>query len=166
MRSRHLVRLLAILAAFAGIRPALATTDITSSFTVSLTITAQCVINSASNLNFGSTQGVITDDLEATSTIAVQCTNTTPYDIGLAVTSPQTPVTRLLTGALSSATLTYGLYRDSDHLLPWGPAIGTNTVHATGNGAEQSYTVYGLLPEVATPEPDTYSQSVTLTVTY
>ena len=54
----------------------------TSTFSVQLAITAQCVINSASTLNFGS-NGVINANIDQTSTLVVQCTNTTPYDIGL-----------------------------------------------------------------------------------
>src|SRR5690349_10185722 len=54
----------------------------TSTFTVDVTIQAQCLINSASNLTFG-TQGVLIANVDATSTIVVQCTDTTTYDIGL-----------------------------------------------------------------------------------
>src|SRR5215467_2298540 len=57
-------------------------TTTTSTFTVQVTITASCTINSASTLNFGS-QGVLTANVDQTSTIQVQCTNTTLYNIGL-----------------------------------------------------------------------------------
>jgi outer membrane usher protein FimD/PapC len=68
----------------------------TTPFTVQMTITASCVIASASTLNFGSSQGVITSAVNATSTIQVQCTNTTPYNIGLnagTATAPLATVT-------------------------------------------------------------------------
>jgi spore coat protein U-like protein len=54
----------------------------TSTFTVQMTVTSSCVINSASTLNFGS-QGVLVANVDNTSTLQVQCTNTTPYNIGL-----------------------------------------------------------------------------------
>jgi spore coat protein U-like protein len=54
----------------------------TSTFTVQMTVTSSCVINSASTLNFGS-QGVLVANVDNTSTVQVQCTNTTPYNIGL-----------------------------------------------------------------------------------
>src|SRR3977135_2441606 len=54
----------------------------TATFTVQVTIVATCTINSASTLNFGS-QGVFTANVDQTSTIQVQCTNTTPSNIGI-----------------------------------------------------------------------------------
>src|SRR5882762_6733519 len=54
----------------------------TATFNVQVTIVATCTINSASALNFGS-QGVFTANVDQFSTIQVQCTNTTPYTIGL-----------------------------------------------------------------------------------
>src|SRR5262249_48856140 len=54
----------------------------TTTFTSQITIAATCTINSASTLNFG-TQGVLTANVDQTSTIQVQCSNTTPYMIGL-----------------------------------------------------------------------------------
>ena len=53
----------------------------TSSFTVSITLAATCTINSASALNFGGSQGLLTTNVDQTSTIQVTCTNTTPYNI-------------------------------------------------------------------------------------
>src|SRR3954468_10910575 len=64
-----------------GVIPALSATT-TTTFTVQITITASCVINSASTLNFG-IRGVLTANVDQTSTIQVQCTNATPYNIGL-----------------------------------------------------------------------------------
>jgi spore coat protein U-like protein len=54
----------------------------TTTFTVQMTLTSSCVINSAATLNFGSA-GVLVAAVNGTSTIQVQCTNTTPYNIGL-----------------------------------------------------------------------------------
>src|SRR5437764_2345385 len=56
-------------------------------FGVQLQINAECVINSAALLDFGSA-GVLggaagTTNKDLNTTLAVQCTNTTPYDIGL-----------------------------------------------------------------------------------
>jgi P pilus assembly chaperone PapD len=49
---------------------------VTGTFNVQVTIAATCVLNSASNLNFG-TQGVLAANVDQTSTITVTCTNTT-----------------------------------------------------------------------------------------
>jgi len=156
--------------AFVG-EPANATTT-TQQFQVQLTIQAECVIRSTATLNFG-TLGVLggaggTTNNDATTTVAVQCTNTTPYDIGLdaGTTSGGSTTTRRLVGSGSSATVQYKLYTDPTHATNWGNAVGVDTASKTGNGASQSYTIYGRIPPQTTPAPDTYSDTVTVTVTY
>jgi spore coat protein U-like protein len=137
----------------------------TTTFTVQITITASCVIVSASTLNFGS-QGVLSANVDQTSTIQVQCTNTTPYNIGLdaGTGSGATVAARKMTNG--GATVTYTLYSDSGRSTVWGNTVGTNTVAATGNGASQSYTVYGRVAPQTTPAPATYTDTITVTVTY
>ncbi|HEX4555599.1 MAG TPA: spore coat U domain-containing protein [Xanthobacteraceae bacterium] len=144
--------------------PTIAATS-TATFTVQVTVVATCTINSASTLNFGS-QGVFTANVDQTSTIQVQCTNTTPYTIGLdaGLGSGATVAVRKMTSG--GATVNYTLYSDSGRTTVWGTTIGTNTVAATGNGAAQSYTVYGRIPAQTTPAPGSYADTVTVTVTY
>src|SRR5262245_22962226 len=124
----------------------------TSTFTVQVVITANCTVNSASTLNFG-TQGVLIANVDQTSTLSVQCTDTTPYDIGLdAGTGTGASVTtRKMTGG--GATVDYKLFSDSGRTTVWGNTVTTDTVNATGNGAAQSYTVYGRIPVQTTPAP-------------
>ena len=137
----------------------------TSTFTVQMTVTSSCVINSASTLNFGS-QGVLVANVDNASTLQVQCTSTTPYNIGLDAglgTGATVAVRKMTNGA---STINYSLYRDSGRTTVWGNTVGTNTVAGTGNGALQSYTVYGRVPPQATPAAATYSDTITVTVTY
>jgi spore coat protein U-like protein len=137
----------------------------TVTFNVQMTLTATCIINSASNLNFGS-QGVLTANVDQSSTIQVQCTNTTPYNIGLDAGggSGATMAARKMTSG--GTTVTYSLYSDSGHATVWGNTIGSDTVTGTGSGSAQSFTVYGRVPPQATPAPGTYNDTVTVTVTY
>ena len=137
----------------------------TTTFTVQITITASCIINSASTLNFGS-QGVLAANVDQTSTIQVQCTNTTPYNIGLNVGTGAgaTVAVRKMTNA--GTTINYSLYSDAGRTTVWGNTIATDTVPATGNGAAQSYTVYGRVPPQTTPAPAVYTDTITVTVTY
>ena len=137
----------------------------TSTFTVQMTVTSSCVINSASTLNFGS-QGVLTANVDNTSTLQVQCTNTTPYNIGLdaGTGSGATVAARKMSNG--SATVTYSLYSDIGRTTVWGNTVGTNTVSGTGNGASQAYTVYGRVPAQTTPAANTYTDTITVTVTY
>ena len=48
----------------------------------------------------------------------------------------------------------------------WGNTVGTDTQAATGTGAAQTYTIYGRIPPQTTPAPATYSDTITVTVTY
>jgi spore coat protein U-like protein len=137
-----------------------------STFGVDVTIVAQCLINSASTLSFGGSQGVLIANVDQTSTIIVQCTDTTTYDIGLdeGTGTGASVATRKLTG--SGGTINYRLYSNAGRTTVWGKTVSTDTVSATGNGAAQSYTVYGRIPAQTTPAPATYSDTITITVTY
>src|SRR5712671_5170317 len=140
-------------------------TTTTSTFTVQITLAATCVINSTSTLDFG-TQGVLTANVDQTSTIQVQCTNTTPYNIGLdaGTGSGATVTTRKMTSG--GATVNYSLYSDSARTTVWGNTVGTNTISGTGSGLAQNNTVYGRVPPQTTPAPATYSDTIVATVTY
>lgn len=137
----------------------------TTTFTVQIILQASCIINSASTLNFGST-GVLSANVDATSTISVQCTNTTPYTISLnpGTGAGATVAARLMT--FGGNTVTYSLYRDVGRTLVWGQTISTDTTAGTGNGSAQTYTVYGRVPVQITPAPATYTDTITVTVTY
>ena len=135
-------------------------------FQVAMTIQAECRLTSATDLAFGNT-GVIQTAITSTSTIGVQCTNTTPYNIGLnAGNGAGATVTarRLTSGA--GATVTYQLFRDAARTLNWGNTAGTDTLAGTGNGAVQSLTVYGSVPPQSTPAAGNYTDTVQVTVTY
>src|SRR5437764_3366427 len=98
-----------------------------------MTIQAHCVINSASTLDFG-TQGVLTANVDQPSTVQVQCTNTTPYNIGLdaGTGTGATVATRKMTNG--AATINYTLYSNAGRTTVRGNTVGTETVAATGNG--------------------------------
>lgn len=137
----------------------------TQTFTVQLTITASCSITSASTLDFGS-QGLLNSVIDATSTIQVQCTTSTPYNIGLdaGAGSGATVTTRKMTNG--GSTVNYSIYSDTGRTTVWGNTIGSNTVTGTGTGSAQSFTVYGRVPVQTTPAAGAYSDTVTVTVTY
>jgi spore coat protein U-like protein len=137
----------------------------TSSFNVTMTIQGQCTVASATNLQFG-TVGVLANPVTASSTIGVQCTNTTPYNVGLnaGLGTGATVTTRKMTGG--GTTVNYTLYRDAGYTQIWGITVGTDTVSGTGTGAVQNLTVYGQVPAQTTPAPGSYTDTVQVTVTY
>lgn len=154
----------AALAAMLGATPAFAQQS--TQFQVTLTIQAECRLTSASDLAFGNT-GVIQTAITSTSSIGVQCTNTTPYNIGLSAGAGAgaTVDTRRMTSG-AGATVAYQLFRDAGRTQIWGNTVGTNTLAGTGNGAVQTLTVYGSVPPQTTPAAGSYTDTVQVTVTY
>lgn len=138
----------------------------TAQFDVKITITSSCQINSATTLDFGSS-GVLSVDRDAGSAVTVQCTNTTPYNIGLnsGIGTGATVGNRIMTGP-GNATIGYSLYKTAARTTVWGNTVGTDTVSGVGNGLAQAYPVYGRVPAQATPAAGTYTDTVTATITY
>jgi spore coat protein U-like protein len=167
MKNRNrVISTLGLAAVFAAVlgSAAFATTT-TTTFQVQITIQSSCSILSASTLNFG-TQGTLAANVDQTSTIQVQCTNSTPYNIGLdqgTATGATVSARKMTNGA---ATVSYSLFSDSGRTTNWGNTVGTDTVSATGNGASQSYTVFGRVPAQTTPAPNAYSDTITVTATF
>lgn len=137
----------------------------TTTFTVTLNIVADCSIT-ATNLAFGSA-GLITANIDQTTTLSVLCTPSTAYNVGLDAgsTASSTTAARLLAGP-SSSTIGFQLYRDSARTQVWGVTVGTDTQSATATGLAQAITVYGRVPPQAAPAAGAYTSTITATVTF
>lgn len=135
----------------------------TTTFSVTVVITATCTM-SATNLTFGNYAGAL---INATSAVTVNCTNLTPFNIGLnaGTSTGATVTTRKMTGP-AAATLSYSMFRDSGRTLNWGNTVGTDTLQATGTGSAAQYTVYGQVPGAQYPRPGAYNDTIIATVTY
>ncbi|MFT3811301.1 MAG: spore coat U domain-containing protein [Micropepsaceae bacterium] len=138
----------------------------TANINVRLDILSECLINAVPDIDFGAS-GVLAANVDATTTLSVQCTTGTPYTVALSAGAGigATIGARRMTGP-ASQTVTYGLYRDPGHTQLWGVSIGVDTAAGTGNGAAQTLTVYGRVPPQTTPGPGTYTDVVVATVTY
>lgn len=136
----------------------------TTTFTVSTNVQTTCVI-SATKLSFGPYSG--TSESDSTSIITVQCSNSTPYNVGLdaGTATGATVTTRKMTGP-GSALLNYALYSDTAKTKNWGNTVGTDTVTGTGNGLAQSLTVYGRVPAGQGAASGIYTDTITATITY
>ena len=146
--------------------PACPTGTLTASGTASVTATVSslCTVSST-NVSFG-TQGVLNTNIDAQGTLSVQCSSQLPYAVSLdgGTSGATNPAQRKMTRGANS--ITYGLYRDAAHSLPWGSTAGTNTASGTGTGNSQTLTVYGRVPPQTTPKANTYNDSIIATVTY
>jgi len=132
-------------------------------FNVTAAVVSACSL-SATDLAFGTYSGSL---INAISTVSVQCTNATPYNVGLNAGSAAgaTVTNRSMTGP-GSALLNYKLLRNSARTVNWGNTVGTDTVAGTGTGGVQSLAVYGQLPANQKVLPGSYSDTITVTITY
>jgi len=139
----------------------------TANMSISFTISAQCTVVSASTMAFPNT-GLLNANVDQTSTITVLCTNTTPYNISLDKGLFGASVSaRLMQGTGGSPdTVSYSLFRDSGRTQNWGQTIGTDTVAGTGTGSNVATTVYGRIAPQVSKKPDSYTDTITVTVTY
>ena len=103
-----------------------------------------------------------------TATVTVTCTAGGGYDVGLDYGANANPGTqRNLIGTNLGGLVLYGLFQDSAATTtPWGPLIGTNALHGTGNGSAQVLNVYGKIAGSQGPAGDTYTDTVNVVVTY
>jgi spore coat protein U-like protein len=134
-----------------------------TTFSVTANVVTNCTV-SASSVAFGTYS---TSQLDGTGSISVTCTNLAPYTVELdAGTGTGATVShRKMTGP-SSQALSYNLYQDSSRTALWGTQSAQQAVAGTGSGTAQSLTVYGRVAGAQTPGAGSYSDTITVTVTY
>jgi spore coat protein U-like protein len=131
------------------------------------TVINDCIV-SAAQINFGNSVGVLTGAITANGSITAKCTSGDSYSIALnkGSTSSGSIGDRQMIGA-GTEVVHYQLYTSASFGTIWGDGTTGGTQQGgTGNGANQSYTVYGRVQAQTTPAPDTYKDTITVTVTY
>ena len=137
-----------------------ATPSTTFQFGVNATVAAGCSV-SATDLNFGNYSGLL---INATSTVTVSCTNTTPYYVNLGNGLHASDFYPQLYG--NGSYLSYRLYQDAAWSKEWRNTYNFDGESGTGNGLVQSLTVYGQMPAAAAGNPGPYTDTIIVTVTY
>jgi spore coat protein U-like protein len=103
-----------------------------------------------------------TSATDTTGTVNVSCGSSTTYAIALSA-GLGTFASRVMTNG--SNQLDYNLFTDSQRLTVWGDGTsGSVTVSATAAGG--TYTVYGRIPARQNVPAGSYSDTITVTVTY
>lgn len=139
----------------------------TTQFQVTATVNDSCSVV-ATDLAFGVYDPSAADN-DKTSTVTVTCTKTTPYDIGLnaGVNGGGTVTTRQMLDAVSSDKINYSLFSNAGRTVNWGETVSTDTVHvASATGASEPHTVYGKIATGQYVTAGSYSDTITVTVTY
>jgi spore coat protein U-like protein len=137
-----------------------------SPFTVTANIRPSCNSVTATDLSFGQSTGLLSANMDGTSTISLTCVNGTPYQVGLNNGTSANGNVRRMKFSGGGDYVTYELYRDSGRSQRWGNTQDTDTVAGTGSGSSQQIAVYGRVPPQTTPTPGTYADTVTVYVYY
>lgn len=146
--------------------------DASNDLAVSATVITSCRVNSGA-LNFNTYDPVnlhASTPLQRSGILRVTCTNggsaLAKLSQGNNPTGGSTdasPVRRM--EGDPGFYLTYELYQDASHSTAWGNTNGTGKA-LTGSGTQNNVTVYGLvLPGQSVPE-GTYSDTITITVSF
>ncbi len=140
-----------------------------NTFQVQATVTSACTV-AGSTLNFGSSIDPLATStpVDATSTLSVQCTNTTPYTVALNAGANAGGASNFTTRTMKSGanSLGYQLYLDAGRSSIWGDGTASSTHAGTGTGSTQSLTIYGRMPSLANVVPGSYTDTVTVTISY
>lgn len=114
------------------------------------------------NVAFGGYDVFQQQDSETTGSVNVSCDSSASYVISLSAGFGTFAARVMMNG---SQELDYNLFTDPQRLTVWGDGTsGTTTVSATGTGG--SYTVYGMIPALQNVSAGSYSDTITVTVTY
>jgi spore coat protein U-like protein len=152
--------------ALAAIPVAAAAQTAQTTMDVSATVVEACVVT-ATNLAFGTYDPTASSPADAASAITVTCTPGTVYSVGLnaGATAGATVTSRQM--ASGSDRLGYGLYQDAARSVNWGNMPGTDTpAAATASLTPSVLTVYGRVPAQQALPVGSYTDTVTITVSY
>ena len=140
----------------------------TTTFNVKLTVGASCTV-AATDIDFGTVTAAVAANLSQSGTLSVRCPASTSYTLGLTPSNNTTTGAGEMSGttAGNTSTVGYQLHQTSASGPVWGNVTGSNTVTGTGSGMGNTttHTVYASVPTTDVT-PDTYSDVVTVTLTY
>ena len=154
---------LALALIFVASVPVTAATS-TATLTVTATVAAECTVGAAT-LAFGTYSTLGSSNLDQTTSFNVACTSGTSATVGLNLGSNASGSTRRLSDG-AAGFLSYELYSDSGRTTVWGNSGGALVNYSASSNAAQAFTVYGRIPGAQNAAIGSYSDSVTITVTF
>lgn len=162
MKSTLFAIALAFAAPGAGSWPTCAATP-ASSFGVSATVQATCMVV-ASSATFGTDAGGL---VNATSSISVNCTHSTPYNVSLSAAPVNEGAAAVRTRAeVGSVLLRHARLSNSEGTVGRGWMVDTNAVAGTGNGSAQTLAVHSNISAERHLAAGAYIDTIAVTVIY
>ncbi len=141
--------------------PASMAATTTDTFDVTATVVTSCSV-SATDLAFGNYDPVL--GTLGTSTVTSNCTLATSYSLALDFGGAPDINSRVMDGP-NANTLGYQLYQDVTRLIPWGTGADELT-GLVGTGLDAPLTVFGTIPAAQNVEAGSYTDTVTVTLTF
>lgn len=129
---------------------------------------ATCTM-SATDLRFGQYRSGSAIDVDATSTVTLECMDDSSgagvgYSIAISAGGSGNPADRTMGGALH-----YNVFTDASRTTVWGNGTGSSivsgTIPAPGTGIA-AHTAYGTIPAGQSPPVGSYGDALTITIDY
>ncbi len=139
-------------------------------FNVSASVPANCKVQATNTIDFG-TQLASATNLQNSGALQIACTRTTPYFIGLRPSNNDNTGAGVMSGTGGNTDQIPYQLRQAAGLSAtiWGNTATSvsagNGIGGTGTGVAQGYTVFATVPALDFT-PDTYTDTVTVTVNY
>ena len=141
----------------------------TTTPTITVNVAAACQVT-PQNLNFGTYDSLAAASLSATTQLDINCSKSTQFTVEL---NAGQHATNGFNRNMANGTnlLSYQLYTSSSHTTVWGDGTsGTGTISGTGTGPGAAHTitetVYGLVPAQQSVPVGSYSDTITVTVSF
>lgn len=133
---------------------------------VTASVSNACRITLATDLDFG-VVGSLASNRDQTSSVRVRCPVGTSWRLGLSDGVNVSGGVRRMRSAAGNY-VRYELYRDAGRTQRWGNTLGTDTTNGTGMGEATAVTqsVYGRVPAQTSRPSGSYTDTVTVTLTY
>ena len=144
----------------------------TTTFQVTATINKSCLINSASNVAFGTYDPLFGSALTASGSVVFRCTKGTTYTVDLSTGASGSFAARTMTNGTD--TMSYNLYTTAGLVTVFGDGTA-GTGHDTGSSGsgianivanQKTVSYFGNLPAGQDRSTGAYSDTITVTITY
>lgn len=136
---------------------------VSTTMTVTATVVASCSVNGG-NLNFSSYDPLSASPTDGTLQISVACTKGATATIGLSTGSnPNAGVRRMTNG---TDYLSYELYKDASRTTVWGDTGANLLTYLSSTNVSQLFSVEGRITAGQNVPAGSFSDTVTITVTF
>ncbi|WP_296244535.1 MULTISPECIES: spore coat protein U domain-containing protein [unclassified Psychrobacter] len=159
---------LLILGGFAAMTANAAENPVTGEFQVSVEVQSVCNIKTAGDITLDAVKaGLASEEATKTATLTLNCSEGAVPVISLTPSSASIDGTGVMTGGVSKQEVKYRLTSGSAAGTVWGSGDNAVTLAAAKNYATAiDTTIYATVTDTADVKPDTYSDTINVSVAY